>query len=225
MSGRQPPGRPQPGQPQRGQPQQRGLRLHGFEPYSAANGPGTRAVVWVQGCTLGCPGCFNPETHERGVERGLEETPVDELFERIRSLGDRIEGVTISGGEPLQQREPVLRLLARIRAETPLSAVLFTGYRWPEVTRMPDAEALFASVDVLLAGRYESARRIARGLRGSANKTVHLFGDRYTLHDLEAVPDAEVVIHPDGRLTLTGIDPFAPAPVPADPPSARLEAQ
>ncbi|MFG2023255.1 4Fe-4S single cluster domain-containing protein [Streptomyces sp. NPDC048825] len=198
--------------PQRGQPQ-RGLRLHGFEPYSAANGPGTRAVIWVQGCTLGCPGCFNPGTHERGGQ----ETPVDELFERIRGLGDRIEGVTISGGEPLQQREPVLRLLARIRAETALSAVLFTGYRWSEVTRMPDAEALLGSVDVLLAGRYEPGQRIARGLRGSANKTVHLFGDRYALHDLEAVPDAEVVIHPDGRLTFTGIDPLTTPPAPSGP--------
>nr|WP_241266526.1 4Fe-4S single cluster domain-containing protein [Streptomyces scabichelini] len=189
------------------------MRLHGFEPYSAANGPGTRAVVWVQGCTLGCPGCFNPETHERGGG----ETTVDELFERIVRLGDRVEGVTISGGEPLQQREPVLRLLARIRAETSLSAVLFTGYRWSEVTRMPEAAALCDSVDVLLAGRYESGQRIARGLRGSANKTVHLFGDRYALHDLDAVPDAEVVIHPDGRLTLTGIDPLAPPPAPAGP--------
>ncbi|WP_171117643.1 4Fe-4S single cluster domain-containing protein [Streptomyces sp. Z423-1] len=183
---------------------QRGLRIHGFEPYSAANGPGVRAVVWVQGCTLGCPGCFNPETHARGGA----ETPVDDLFERIRGLGDRIEGVTISGGEPLQQREPVLRLLGRIRAETSLSAVLFTGYRWPEVARMPELAALRDRVDVLLAGRYEAGRRIARGLRGSANKTLHLFGDRYTPHDLDAVPDAEVVIHPDGRLTLTGIDPL-----------------
>ncbi|WP_165978110.1 4Fe-4S single cluster domain-containing protein [Actinomadura darangshiensis] len=182
-----------------------GLRLHGFEPYSAANGPGTRAVVWVQGCTLGCPGCFNPESHGRGGD----ETDVDELFDRVRGLGDAVEGVTISGGEPLQQCEPVLRLLGRIRAETSLSAVLFTGYRWAEVARMPKAAGLRDRVDVLLAGRYEPQQRIARGLRGSANKTVHLFSDRYTLDDLVAVPDAEVVIHPDGRLTLTGIDPLA----------------
>jgi pyruvate-formate lyase-activating enzyme len=22
-----------------------------------------RYVIWTQGCSLGCPGCFNPETH------------------------------------------------------------------------------------------------------------------------------------------------------------------
>jgi len=39
------------------------LNLYHYEPLSLVNGPGKRAVVWVQGCTLGCPGCFNPQTH------------------------------------------------------------------------------------------------------------------------------------------------------------------
>jgi anaerobic ribonucleoside-triphosphate reductase activating protein len=181
------------------------LRIHGFEPASAANGPGTRAVVWVQGCTLGCVGCFNQETHARGGD----EVGVDELFTRIRDLGDGIEGVTISGGEPLQQRQAVLGLLGRIRAETSLSAIVFTGYRWAEVTRMPDFARLSACVDLLLAGRYEQAQRVGRGLRGSANKTVHTFTDRYMVDDLDAVPEAEVIIRADGRLVVTGVDPPA----------------
>ena len=39
--------------------------IHAIEPRSRANGPGARFVVWLQGCTLGCPGCFNPATHAR----------------------------------------------------------------------------------------------------------------------------------------------------------------
>jgi anaerobic ribonucleoside-triphosphate reductase activating protein len=179
------------------------LRVHGFEPHSAANGPGIRAVVWVQGCTLGCAGCFNPETHARQGE----EIEVGELFDRIAGLGDRIDGVTVSGGEPLQQRGPVLALLQRIRAQTSLSAILITGYAFTEVTRMREFEALQGCVDVLLAGRFEQDLRIGRGLRGSANKTVHLFTDRHTRADLDAVPDSEVIVHPDGRVVITGIDP------------------
>ncbi|TYB45422.1 4Fe-4S single cluster domain-containing protein [Actinomadura chibensis] len=181
----------------------RPLRVHAFEPFSEANGPGVRAVVWLQGCTLACPGCFNPETHGRlGREVG-----VDELFACIAVLGGRIEGVTISGGEPLQQFRPLLRLLARIRAETSLSVLVLTGYGWDEIVRMPGAAALRERVDVLLAGRYRRDRRLGRGLRGSSNKTVHLFTDRYTEADLDAVPDAEVIIRADGTLTVTGIDP------------------
>ena len=39
------------------------LNLHALLPRSRANGPGVRLVLWFQGCTLGCPGCFNPTTH------------------------------------------------------------------------------------------------------------------------------------------------------------------
>lgn len=184
------------------------LRIHGFEPYSEANGPGTRAVVWVQGCTLGCVGCFNPKTHHRSGE----EVAVDDLCQRLVGLGDRIEGVTISGGEPLQQRIAVLALLRRIRTETTLSTVVFTGYRWEEVARMPDLGALREYVDILLAGRYEPDHRIGRGLLGSSNKTVHLLSNRYTMDDLDRVPEAEVIIHPDGRIAVTGVDPLTLQP-------------
>ncbi|MEV6630391.1 4Fe-4S single cluster domain-containing protein [Actinoplanes sp. NPDC051470] len=179
------------------------LRIHGFEPVSAVNGPGLRAVVWVQGCTLGCPGCFNPGTHGRDGE----EVTVDHLFERITGLGDRISGVTISGGEPLQQRDGVLALLGRIRAETTLTSILFTGYEWPAVRRMPGADLLRERVDVLVAGRYQRSQRLGRGLRGSANKRVLTFGDRVRADELDDVPDAEIVIRPDGVLSISGINP------------------
>src|SRR5581483_9095005 len=125
------------------------LRLHQFLPASRANGPGVRAVLWTQGCSLGCPGCFNPQTHSFS---GGEVVAVEELFARLVGLGDRIEGVTLSGGEPLQQRPAVLSLLRRIRSETPLSVLVFTGFSWQEVQRFPEVESLLACIDVLIAG-------------------------------------------------------------------------
>ena len=181
------------------------LRLHAFLPRSRANGPGTRAVIWAQGCSLGCPGCFNPQTH---AFSGGEIVPVEELFQRIVRLDPAIEGLTLSGGEPFQQREAVAALLARIRRETNLSVIVFTGYTWEEVQAMRDAGRLLAGVDVLIAGRYVAAERVARGLRGSANKTIHLLTPRHTLADLEAVPEAEVFVGPDGEIFASGIGPL-----------------
>jgi anaerobic ribonucleoside-triphosphate reductase activating protein len=66
------------------------LRVHHFLPLSYANGPGRRAVLWVQGCTLGCPGCFNPETHRN---RGGEQVTIDDLFNRFVTLVGVIEGI------------------------------------------------------------------------------------------------------------------------------------
>jgi anaerobic ribonucleoside-triphosphate reductase activating protein len=182
------------------------LRLHGFLPGSRANGPGARAVIWVQGCSLGCPGCFNPETHSPA---GGCDVTVAELFDRICALGNRVEGISLSGGEPLQQMEAVLALLVRVRRETGLTALLFTGFTWAEVARLPRHEELLAHLDVVLAGRYDRARRVARGLRGSANKTLHLLTGRYTAADLAAVPEAEVVIGTDGTALVSGIEPAA----------------
>lgn len=180
------------------------FRIHAFEPFSRANGPGVRAVIWVQGCSLGCPGCFNPETHPF---EGGELVSTNDLFQRILALGDAIEGLTISGGEPLQQRRPLLELLWRVKNEAFLSTLLFTGYTWAEIQTMPGAEVLLACVDVLIAGRYDASQRLTHGLRGSANQTVHLLHNRYTMNDLKSVPPAEVFIAPDGQIIVSGINP------------------
>ena len=187
-----------------GERNDRVLRVHHFLPRSHANGPGVRAVLWVQGCSLACPGCFNPDSH---VLTGGERVPVTDLFQRLVALSASIEGLTISGGEPLQQRRALLALLRRVRQETPLSVVLFTGYTWEEVQRMSDVEELLSYVDILIAGRYDASRHLARDLRGSANKTVHVLTDRYTLADVQAVPLAEVIITEAGEIVLSGIDP------------------
>jgi len=181
------------------------LRINSFVPRSYANGPGGRAVLWFQGCSLGCPGCFNPQTH---ASSGGQWVSLDDLFQKIIALGSSIEGITVSGGEPLQQRRPLSLLLQRLRRQTPLSILVFTGYTWEEVQRLPQAEALLASIDVLLAGRYDASKRLARDLRGSANKTVHFLTDRYTANDLATVPPAEVIITPGGEIRMTGIDPL-----------------
>ncbi len=180
------------------------LRIHSLIPRSHANGPGARAVIWVQGCSLNCPDCFNPETH---ALKGGRPVPVDDLFDGIRALGDSIEGLTVSGGEPLQQQPALLALLRRVRRDTGLSALVFTGYTWNEVQRMPLGNAFLGLIDILVAGRFDPARLLARDLRGSANNTIHFLTPRYAMNDLTAVPQGEVIIGPDGEVTLTGIDP------------------
>jgi anaerobic ribonucleoside-triphosphate reductase activating protein len=181
------------------------LRIHHFEPVSRANGPGLRAVLWVQGCTLGCPGCFNPETHTRAAG---ENWPLSSVMDKLLAVQDHVEGITISGGEPLQQRSALEALLTRIKHETSLSVVLFSGYSWLEIQKMHQIQRLLSSVDVLLAGRYDASQRIAKGLTGSANKTIHFLSSRYSIKDLQPVPVAEVILTERGEIHLTGINPL-----------------
>jgi anaerobic ribonucleoside-triphosphate reductase activating protein len=178
------------------------LRLHQFLPVSHANGPGRRAALWVQGCTLNCPGCFNPQTHST---EGGRLVSVDDLFQNIVALGDSIEGISVSGGEPLQQIWPLLALLKRVRAETNLSILLFSGYEPHEIKRFPAWGELAACVDVLIAGRYDRTRPLRSGLISSANQTPLFLSERYTLADLESVPPAEVILTPDGEIVASGV--------------------
>ncbi len=181
------------------------LRVHHLEPSSQSNGPGSRAVLWLQGCTLNCPGCFNPHTHPHW---GGKITPVDAIRARLESLADEIEGVTISGGEPLQQIQPLFHLLRQVRRRTNLSIILFTGYEISEIQVMPRADDLLKQVDILIAGRYKPEMKVASGMVGSANKNVLYLTDRYTPRDLAAVPEAEILVNPDGSILVTGIFPL-----------------
>jgi anaerobic ribonucleoside-triphosphate reductase activating protein len=182
----------------------RSLKIHHMLKASRANGPGLRAVVWMQGCSLGCPGCFNPDTHDFKTGERID---VERLAISLLELPPEIEGITISGGEPFQQTPALADLLASIRRSSTLSVVVFTGYTLEELNTIPSAPTVFPSIDLLIAGRYEQTNRVAAGLLGSSNKKLHFLTQRYTAADMASVPDAEILINPDGSIVLSGIHP------------------
>ncbi len=175
------------------------LNLARTLPRSAANGPGERFVLWVQGCPLACHGCWNPDTwaFERRDLRSI-----DDLAAVILAT-DGIEGVTFTGGEPFTQARALTALAERVRA-VGLSVFVFTGYDLDELVR-PEHLALLAVSDVVVVGRYIEAER-ATGLvwRGSANQRVHFLSSRYGPADMAGAPLVEMHIAPDGALILTG---------------------
>jgi anaerobic ribonucleoside-triphosphate reductase activating protein len=179
------------------------VRLHAIEQRSRANGPGARFVVWMQGCTLGCPGCFNPTTHD---PLGGRDVPVSELAGELASVRD-IEGLSLSGGEPLQQAAAAAELLDAARS-LGLSTLAFSGYTLDEITALPGGPEVLARLDVLIDGRYVAGERLASGLRGSANQRICLLTDRYTREQVEATPVAEIRIDRRGHAILTGVDPL-----------------
>jgi anaerobic ribonucleoside-triphosphate reductase activating protein len=181
------------------------LELHAVEPRSRANGPGARFVLWFQGCSLGCAGCFNPTTHARGAR--LRWT-VDEAMAAIAAEGSRIEGVTLSGGEPLEQPDAALALVRAVRDRTALSILVFSGFSIEEIREQPLGPALLETIDVLIDGRYRAPERLGTGLRGSANQRIQLLTDRYSRDEVEATPEAEVRIAADGSVILTGVAPL-----------------
>lgn len=188
--------------------------LHAVEPRSRANGPGVRTVVWFQGCTLGCVGCFNPATHAaRSVASDTVDNtdPTANLDTVVAGLASAaasgIEGLTLSGGEPMQQMDAAIALLAAARLAG-LSTLMFSGYTIEEIRQLPRGAEALTLLDVLIDGRYRSDLRLGQGLRGSSNQRVHLLSNRYTTRDIDDAPLGEVRIAPNGEVILTGVTPL-----------------
>jgi anaerobic ribonucleoside-triphosphate reductase activating protein len=166
---------------------------------SAANGPGERFVLWVQGCPLACVGCINPDTWS--FQRRLVRE-VNQLVAEILTV-DGIEGVTFTGGEPFMQARALAEVGRAVR-RAGLSVFVFTGYDREELASDTACD-LLSVTDVLVTGRYvESARSNELPWRGSANQTVHFLTDRYRSTDMDSAPEAEIHISPDGTIALTG---------------------
>jgi len=86
--------------------------------FSAVDGPGNRFVVFLQGCTLDCLACHNPQTIPLV---GGRDVTVGDLVEQIRRAAPFLSGVTISGGEATLQAAFVHDLFAAIGAEESLA--------------------------------------------------------------------------------------------------------
>jgi anaerobic ribonucleoside-triphosphate reductase activating protein len=147
------------------------LRIsHTHYPVNAL-GPGDRLAVWVQGCTLSCKGCMSRDTW--AADGGVE-VPVEDLVELWRTAVDRgANGLTVSGGEPLQQPEGLAAFLAaadevRRAADRELDFLVYTGYDEAELDEPSWVAASYA--DVLVFGRFDVSRPTTLVWRGSANQ-------------------------------------------------------
>jgi len=177
------------------------LKLHAIMPVSRANGPGKRFCFWVQGCLKRCPGCFNSDTHS--FDGGYEET-VDSLFGKIIHTRG-IEGISVSGGEPMLQAAALGRLLERIRNETQLSVLVFTGWSMQEIVCDKHARFLISCIDLLVSGPYKRELSITQPLRSSSNQEILFISGRYSAEDLENIWPIEIHIAEDGTIHRSGL--------------------
>ena len=95
---------------------------------SLVDGPGVRTLVFFQGCDIHCPFCQNKSTWD--IKKG-KEISVDELFKIINEESFN-KKITITGGEPLLQKEGLLKLVEQLD-ENGFDVALYTGHRKEEV--------------------------------------------------------------------------------------------
>ncbi|RCJ26795.1 radical SAM protein [Nostoc minutum NIES-26] len=180
------------------------LNIMGYVDESEVNGPGCRAVVWVQGCPRECPGCFNPESWSFDLNQLIS---VDTLAEKILSK-PRNTGVTFSGGEPFWQASALASLARKVKAAG-LNVMSFTGFTLKQLqsnSAPPDSQALLEQLDILIDGPFVQSLAInsPNSPVSSSNQQVRVFNPAFAEQITWASDQIEVHILKDGSRIVTG---------------------
>ncbi|MFQ5329523.1 MAG: 4Fe-4S single cluster domain-containing protein [Thermodesulfobacteriota bacterium] len=181
------------------------INIHSVIPLSQVNGPGSRMVVFFQGCGHNCSGCFNPATHPfHEVNRFTPKA----LFERYLvkdGSGNDVEGITVSGGDPFFQPEPLRQLLSVARESYRLSTMVYTGFTLEEIKGDLKRSLSLPFIDILIDGRYDPTKRETTLLaRGSTNQRFHFLTERYDYDDITLPAKVEIRIARGGAVVETG---------------------
>jgi len=166
---------------------------------SKVNGPGNRFVLWTQGCSKGCSECFNPETWSNNI---FKELSPKQIFELIKNF--EVDGVTISGGDPLEQEHELLELLMLLSTiRLSKGIILFSGFTRAEISSNIIRESCLRYIDVLIDGRYEKNLKVDFSLKGSSNQEFYFFSNKISSNEL--CFDQEIEISSlEGDIMMTG---------------------
>jgi anaerobic ribonucleoside-triphosphate reductase activating protein len=204
------------------------MKIHNIVESSLVNGPVESMVIWVQGCKLACPGCWNPETWSMtgGGEYYSVNRLVGELDVRLRDTG--IPGLVFSGGEPMHQAAELEKVLTTIHWRFPKLAIgMYTGYTdsellkgeyyWKARAKFKDVDSERAAkretwvgirhcLDFAVMGRYNQQWPSTMPMLGSANQKLCLFSNRFVTEDFPE-QQFELNIGETALVQLTGFPP------------------
>lgn len=163
------------------------LNINRIVKQSRANGHGVRYTIWMQGCNRRCPGCFNPETQPHKPNNMVDVNAL--IRDVLKTPG--IEGITLSGGEPLLQAKE-LALLAQAVQSAGMTVMMFTGFS--KIPTTPDVKRLLQHTDMVIAGEFDQSKQGKIPLIGSTNQKVINITNRIPnpLKD-KSIPRVEVI--------------------------------
>lgn len=169
-------------------------------------GPGRRLGIWVQGCSIRCPGCISSDTWAKRAA----DVEIAELLDLVRPWLHECDGITISGGEPFEQPEALEQLLHAIRQLSRANILAYSGLPLEKLASLDIVKR--GLIDCLVSDPFDVSLGQTRYLRGSDNQRMtcltalglEVFGDldRYAT---DADRRLDVMFDADGQVWLAGI--------------------
>ena len=141
--------------------------------FDIANGVGIRATLFVSGCTHKCPGCFNEAYQNFHSGKPWDDAAEALFMDYVKN--ENVHGVTILGGEPMDQTmdDSLLKLLKRIKHETSHTIWIYSGYTFEQILAKPKRLAILELCDVLVDGPFiQELKNTRLKFRGSSNQRI-----------------------------------------------------
>ncbi|EGO5828644.1 anaerobic ribonucleoside-triphosphate reductase activating protein [Enterococcus faecalis] len=149
-------------------------KIADYKAFNFVDGEGVRNSLYVSGCLFACEGCFNKAVQNFNYGTPFTEYLMNQIIEDLSH--DYVQGLTLLGGEPFLNTDVCLSVVKRVR-ETFGSAKdiwSWSGYTFEELLlETPDKLELLHSIDILVDGRFELAKRnLNLQFRGSSNQRI-----------------------------------------------------
>lgn len=178
------------------------MRINKIIEKTLAEGPGCRLCIWVQGCSHGCDGCFATELWDYN---GGYDISLDEIKEKINSVKNDIEGITLLGGEPFDKANELLTI-AKYAKALGKNVIAFSGYTTEELTDEYQKE-LLKYVDVLLDGEFKKELLdYSRPLVGSSNQRIIFLSNDIPKEQMLSYKNRfEIRANDKGKITFNGM--------------------
>lgn len=144
-----------------------------------ANGEGVRTTLFVSGCRLHCPGCFNQEAQDFAAGEAFTQEVEERILESLEP--GYIDGLTLLGGEPMEpeNQRDLVAFVECVKGRFPKKGIwCFTGYVLEDLLeggrRHTDVtDRLLRCIDILVDGPYVAAQHeITLRFRGSSNQRI-----------------------------------------------------
>lgn len=148
------------------------MRYGQIRRYDIANGEGIRTSIFVTGCMHHCPECFNEEYQDFKAGNEWTDTETATVLQYVSD--PNVSGLTLLGGEPMQNTDGLCRVVRAVRAAQPQKSVwVYSGYTWEQILTDSRRLSLLRLCDVLVDGLFVNALRDpALRFRGSSNQRV-----------------------------------------------------
>jgi len=138
-----------------------------------SNGKGVRTSLFVSGCDIRCPGCFNSIAWDFNSGKEFTSEILNQIIDSLKS--DYIEGLSILGGEPLsiKNQPEVLKLILMVRNFCRNKTIyLWTGYYIEDLLKDPSPyiREILENLDMVVDGPFDISKKVLDEFRGSSNQ-------------------------------------------------------